>query len=211
MSRLSTWTERRQTSAGPHRRRQTDRAPHTGWRAILSIGLLTACIDWWTKALVINAVPEGKMTALVDGHVMLWHVKNPAMVLGLFGNLEMGTRKVVALLMTLVLTVLLLEVGTRAKRLLPRRRKWAWLFLGLVMGGMVGNLGERAIHWGITDFLSIRVGDVWLPPGNFADLAIFLSIPVAFLVIVFELEARAQRRPGASYRVHSEGPEGSPG
>jgi lipoprotein signal peptidase len=58
---------------------------------------------------------------------------------------------------------------------------------------MLGNLGERVVHWGVTDYLSIGWGDLWLPPGNIADLSIFLSLPVAILVVLYELQARAQR------------------
>ncbi len=83
-------------------------------------------------------------------------------------------------------------------RLLPERRPWAWVFVGLLCGGMVGNLGERALHWWVTDFLSFRWGSLWLPPGNVADLAIIASIPVSFLVIAFEIEARAGRGSGGS-------------
>src|SRR5690606_4325712 len=82
---------------------------------------------------------------------------------------------------------------SRAHRLLPRRRPWAWLFSGLLLGGMLGNLGERSLHWWVTDFLSFRWGPYWLPPGNVADLAIVTSLPIAILVILFEVEARAMR------------------
>ena len=81
----------------------------------------------------------------------------------------------------------------RAHRLPSHHRRWAWLFVGLVLGGMMGNLGERLIHWGVTDYLSLRWGDFWLPPGNVADMALFLSIPLAIPVIVFELMGRARR------------------
>jgi lipoprotein signal peptidase len=115
------------------------------------------------------------------------------MILGLFGNLPLIWRQVIAVLLAVVGLTLLRQVLTRAHRLLPRRRPWAWAFAGLVLGGMLGNLGERALHWGVTDFLSFRYGRIWLPPGNVADLAIFLSIPISGLFIAFEIEARSMR------------------
>jgi lipoprotein signal peptidase len=152
-----------------------------------------AILDWTTKALVATTIPlGGRMEAWPD-RIVLWHVRNNAMILGLFGDLPLVWRQVIALLLALVGITLLREVLTRAHRLLPRRRPWGWLFVGLVFGGMLGNLGERVLHWGVTDFLSFKYGSIWLPPGNIADLAIILSIPISILVIAFEIEARAMR------------------
>jgi lipoprotein signal peptidase len=61
---------------------------------------------------------------------------------------------------------------------------------------MLGNLGERVVHWGVTDFISFRWGDYWLPPGNVADLALFLAMPLAVLVILFEFIGRSRRAAG---------------
>lgn len=161
------------------------------------LAAFVALLDWGTKALVIASVPVDGIVVLIEDRLALWHVKNPAMILGLFGDLPLRYRQILAGLLGVVGFTLLLEVVTRAHRLLPNRRRWAWSFVGLVLGGMIGNIGERVLHWGITDFIAIGWRGIWLPPGNVADLAIFLSIPIAPLVIAFEIEARARRsRPG---------------
>lgn len=185
--------ERRSSRAGG--RRSTDYEPNRGWipASLLSLGVAGA--DWAAKAAVARRVPLGELVEVWEGRVALWHVQNDAMILGLYGNLPLPTRKAIALVAGTIGLFLLFEVVTRGHRLPPRRRPWAWLFVGLALGGMLGNLGERALHWGVTDYLSLQWGGFWLPPGNLADLAIFLSIPVAAVVIAFELAARAQRRP----------------
>lgn len=175
------------------RRRRTDLEPNHGALPVTLIALVVAAIDWSTKAAIVATVPLGELRVVWEGRVAFWHVRNPAMVLGLFGDLPLVWRQVIAVLLGIVAVTLLLEVWTRAQRLLPHRRWWAWLFAGLVFGGMLGNLGERALHWWVTDFLSFRWGDYWLPPGNVADLAIILAIPISLLIIAFEIEARAQR------------------
>lgn len=178
-------------------RRLTDLEPNRGWVPIAAVAISIALVDWTTKAWVASRVPLGDMWVVLDGRLALWHVKNPAMILGLFGELPLASRQAIAAMLAIVGVTLLVEVVTRSQRLLPHRQPWAWAFVGLVFGGMLGNLGERALFWGITDFLSIGWAGLWLPPGNVADLAIFLSIPVSAVVIVFELEARARRRPYA--------------
>jgi lipoprotein signal peptidase len=191
-------TESTVSVAAPPARRRTDREPNQGWRHVLLIALLIAVVDWVTKAVVSARIPLDGMVVVVDDRVALWHVRNPALILGLFGDLEIGVRKVIAVLLAIATLTLLLQIISRAHRLLPRRRPWAWLFSGLLLGGMLGNLGERSLHWWVTDFLSFRWGPYWLPPGNIADLAIVTSLPIAFLVILFELEARAMRGRSSS-------------
>lgn len=188
--------ERRRTRRGG--RRRTDHEPNRGWIRVLAIAFPIALVDWGVKWLVVMTIPLHELYVVSD-RVALWHVKNPALVLGLHGDLPLGARKMMVTVYGIIALLLLIAVLTRGHRLLPHRRKWAWLFLGMVAGGMMGNLGERVLHWGVTDFLSFRWGGLWLPPGNVADLSILLAMPIALCVLIFELEARALRH-GAERR-----------
>ncbi len=196
LQRMGSFVHRSFTGRTPvpaPRRRSTDHEPHRGWKPILLIAAGVALLDWLTKAVIVATIPLNGILVVVDDRFALWHVKNPAMILGLFGDLPLRYRQILAALLAIAGVTLLLQVVTRAQRLLPHRRPWAWAFVGLVLGGMLGNVGERAFFWGITDFISFGWAGIWLPPGNIADLAIFLSIPIALLVIVFEVEARSRR------------------
>ena len=181
------------TGDGPPRRRRTDFERNDGWRRAGIMAATIAITDWATKALVAHAIPLGELRVIWEGRLAFWHVRNPALILGLFGELPLTYRKIFSVLLAASALTLLVEVVSRAHRLLPHRRAWAWLFTGLLLGGMLGNLGERCLHWWVTDFISFRWGDYWLPPGNVADLSILFALPISVLVIVFELEARAQR------------------
>lgn len=174
-------------------RRRTDLEPNRGWKPAVAIALTIALMDWAVKWWVAQRVPLHHLEVVWEGRLALWHVRNPAMILGLYGSLPLRARMVIAAVAGVVGMVLLFEVISRGHRLPPHRRKWAWLFVGLASGGMLGNLGERVLHWWVTDYLSIGWGSLWLPPGNIADLAIFASVPVAMVVVVFELQARSQR------------------
>jgi lipoprotein signal peptidase len=184
--------ERRRTDRGEGRRR-TDYEPNRGWKPAAAVAISVALADWGTKWLVTQTVPLDTIKVVIPFRLAIWHVRNPAMILGLYGSLPLEVRILIAAVSGLLGLALLFEVVSRGHRLAPSRRKWAWLFVGLASGGMIGNLGERVVHWGVTDYLSFGWGDLWLPPGNIADLAIFLSLPVAILVVVFELQSRAHR------------------
>lgn len=202
----------RRTVLDPERppgRRAADYEPIYGWRPALFIALGIALLDWIVKFAITSSMPIGDFREVIDDRVALWHVRNPAMILGLWENFPLEFRKLLAIIAAIVGVLVLLQIVGRAHRLPPHHRRWAWLFVGMVMGGMLGNLGERAIHWGVTDYLSLRYGAYWLPPGNVADIALFLSIPLAIPVIVFELMGRARRGRGVSPMHHGPTPSGT--
>ncbi|HEX6749777.1 MAG TPA: signal peptidase II [Longimicrobium sp.] len=174
-------------------RRAADREPMRGWIPTALIALGVALLDWTTKFLIALNIPLDDLREVIPGRLAFWHVRNPAMVLGLWENFPLGTRKVIAVVAAVLGAVVLLQILGRGHRFPRRHRAWAWVFIGLVLGGMLGNLGERVVHWGVTDYISLRWGDYWLPPGNLADIALFLSMPLSIPVILFELIGRSRR------------------
>ena len=66
--------------------------------------------------------------------------------------------------------------------------KFSCLSLGLIMGGMFGNLLDRIIHHGVIDFIYISLID--FPVFNIADMGI--TIGVVLLIISFILEKRSK-------------------
>ncbi|MBB4634392.1 signal peptidase II [Longimicrobium terrae] len=174
-------------------RRASDVEPMRGWRPALWIALGVALADWAVKFAITRTMAQEEFREVIPNAVALWHVRNHAMILGLWDNLPLGGRKVLALVASMLGVLVLMQIMGRAHRLSNTQRRWAWLFVGMICGGMLGNLGERVIHWGVTDYLSFRWGPYWLPPGNVADIALFLSIPLALPIIGFELMGRARR------------------
>lgn len=182
----------------PYVRRQSDHEPNYGLAPVILIAVVVAVVDWAAKAIVIATVPLGAFVEVWEGTLALWHVRNPAMILGLWESLPLESRKIIATGAGLLAVLLMVEIVDHGHRLPPLQRFCVWLFAGLAFGGMLGNLGERLIHWGVTDYLSVRWGEYWLPPGNVADLALFLSAPLSIPVIIFELAARAKRKTSAA-------------
>jgi len=186
----------RRTTLHPDRspgRRATDHEPALGWIPPTLIALGVALVDWSSKLLISLFIPMDDLREVIPGRLAFWHVRNPAMVLGLWQNFPLGTRKAIAVVAAVLGAVVLLQIIGRGHRFPRSHRGWAWLFVGLVLGGMLGNLGERVVHWGVTDFISIRWGDYWLPPGNLADLALFISMPLCIPVILLEFIGRSRR------------------
>lgn len=206
MSRLTVLFRRLQGERRADRtggRRSSDLEPNQGWRAVLALALGVAVTDWIVKAAVAATVPLEGFREVWQGRVALWHVRNEAMMLGLWDAYPLPVRQGIALFASVLAFFVLFQVVGRMHRLRGGERLVAWAFAGLAFGGMLGNLGERAVHWGVTDYLSFAWGDLWLPPGNVADVALFVAIPLAVPVILFELRGRARRGTGAAERAPS--------
>ena len=193
----------RRPDAAPGRR-ASDHEPVRGWRPALAVAAAIALLDWGTKAAIVWSVPVGAFREVIPGRVAFWHVRNEAMILGLYDNLALGTRKSIALVASLVASLVILQIIGRGHRLPRAQRTYASVFVGTVLGGMLGNLGERVVHWGVTDYLSFHWAPYWLPPGNVADVALFLAIPMAVPVIVFELQGRARRGAASAHPARRE-------
>lgn len=58
-------------------------------------------------------------------------------------------------------------------------RRLVWLPTGMLLGGAAGNLIDRAVHGGVTDFIKLPH---W-PQFNVADIAITLGVVILVLVL----------------------------
>jgi len=57
-------------------------------------------------------------------------------------------------------------------RFSPPDNLLAWMVLGLILGGIIGNLIDRLRFGGVTDFISIG----WWPAFNIADSAVVVGV-----------------------------------
>jgi lipoprotein signal peptidase len=186
-------------------RRRSDQEPHRGWVPALWIAAAVAAADWSSKALIAVRLPIEGFEEILPNRLAFYHVQNHAMMLGLWGSFPLAFRQTIAVCGAVVGLLFLLQILGRGHRFTQRERPLAWLYVGLALGGMMGNLGERLVHWGVTDFISLYWHGLWLPPGNLADVALFLSVPLSLPVVAFELLGRTRRTPAVAEPGEMEG------
>jgi len=147
---------------------------------------LIACVvivlDQVTKALVTGSLRRGDRVELLPG-LDLINVGNTGVA---FGALAGGGRWIVAL--TAAALVLLLAYFVR-----HAERRLAWLPVGLVIGGALGNLTDRAREGAVIDFID----PVAWPAFNLADSAIVVG--VLGLLIAIERQAGAAGQTGPAW------------
>ena len=136
-------------------------------RAALVVAAVVA-IDQAAKALVVDSLSTGEKRDLFLG-VDLVRVRNSGIAFGLF---EGGGA--IVILVAVALTLLLAYFATHTERPL------LWLATGLLVGGALGNLLDRARDGAVTDFID---PPLW-PAFNVADMAITIGV----LVLLLSLE-----------------------
>ncbi|MFL6204659.1 MAG: signal peptidase II [Acidimicrobiales bacterium] len=129
---------------------------------------VVAVLDQLTKQWALRALADGPTDLVGSLRLNLVFNDRAAFSLGL------GSTTAIALI-GCTLVVVLVVMGVRAEQ-----RGWA-LGLGIILGGALGNLADRAFRNG-DGFLGGRVVDMvdlqWWPVFNLADVALWVGIAV---------------------------------
>jgi signal peptidase II len=132
-----------------------------GWAlALATVGVVVA-LDQMTKAWVVATRAPGERTNIFFG-IDLVRVRNTGVA---FGALS-GKGPLVLAAVLLALGALLVYFAAHVAQ--PR----LWLPVGMVFGGALGNLADRARIHGVIDF----VDPVLWPAFNLADAAIVIGV-----------------------------------
>ncbi len=144
--------------------------------ALATAGVVVA-VDQATKQLAISEIERGEDVNVFLG-LDITNARNTGVA---FGALE-GGGALVAILIGLSLTLLLGYFAVN------REKPWLWLAVGLLVGGALGNLADRARIGAVIDFID----PVAWPAFNVADACIVIGV-VALLYVVEGRERRTRR------------------
>lgn len=165
--------------------------PNSAWHGRW-LGVIVAVVaaDRALKYAIERYTSEGFRRELVPNVISLVHSVNPGMA---FGLLSQSASKAVSLLLiaSSMAVVLLLAWMLLVGRVGDFRSQAG---LALIAGGAAGNLLDRLLHGGVTDFLELRAGSFVWPAFNLADSA----ITIGALLVVLEL-LRAGQHPSREH------------
>jgi signal peptidase II len=145
-----------------------------GPAAALATAGLVVVVDQATKQLAVSRIERGEEVDVFFG-LHLTNARNTGVA---FGALE-GGGAVVAVLIALSLLLLLAYFAVH------RERPWLWLPVGLLLGGALGNLADRARIGAVIDFID----PVAWPAFNLADSCIVVGV----LALLYLVEGRERR------------------
>jgi signal peptidase II len=145
--------------------------------AVLLLAGAVVALDQISKAIALDRLPLGVPIAVIDGLLALTLVLNPGLAFGLLGSVPLAWRWTVAALSLVALAVL----ARVALRVLPAGGWTGRMAIGLIFGGAVGNLIDRARFGAVVDFVDVYWRGWHWPAFNVADSAI--TVGVALLAL----------------------------
>lgn len=150
-------------------------------RRIFIVAAIILALDQLTKWLVLHAVPFGEEIAVIPGFFNLTHRQNTGAAWSLFT----GNNFLLAAVALVALVALFM-----ARRHFGANRLLGQLALGMVFGGIIGNLIDRLLptRHAVVDFLHFYMArrgsmEVWdFPAFNVADSAICTGVALIFII-----------------------------
>ena len=146
--------------------------------ALFLPAILIVIVDQITKYLFWN---NGQNYVIIDGFFNITLVKNAGAAFGMFQG---GRAFFIGA--SIVAAVLITYLGIK----LPRAERVRRIWLGLILGGAVGNLIDRARFGEVVDFLQIGFQGHYWPVFNVADIGVTVG---ATMLILYAL--LPHRRP----------------
>jgi signal peptidase II len=134
----------------------------SGWRRVLIVAGLVMVVDQLTKSIVRSSLAPGEKRHVFAGVLEIVNTHNRGVA---FGALA-GGGAIVAALTGLALGALIVYFVLRM------RTPYLWLPVGLLLGGALGNLADRARMGSVTDFID----PILWPAFNVADSCIVIGV-----------------------------------
>lgn len=131
------------------------------------IGIFVALADQVTKHLVCQGMILGESIRCIPNFLNLTYLRNTGAV---FGSFQYQNERLV-LLSFAVLVLLAVFYRRLVDHLLLYK-----IAVGLMLGGVVGNLGDRIKFGWVTDFLDVHLFGYHWPAFNVADSAICVGV-----------------------------------
>jgi signal peptidase II len=151
--------------------------------APLLIAVVVALFDQWSKGAVVRAFGLFEGKAVIPGFFNVVHVHNTGVAFSMFSGMDPRWS-----VPALVFATLLAVAGVVGYLGYLPARGATQAALGLILGGAVGNLADRARLGYVVDFLDVYWRRFHWPAFNVADIAI--SAGVILLAIELLLEPK---------------------
>lgn len=133
--------------------------------------------DWMTKAVVQQRLPLRDRHTIVDGWLSFQHNINTGIAWGWFRDIPVLVRMPLLALLTLV------GIGATISIMRQTKDRWIHAAGALVLGGALGNLGDRLVDGGVTDFIFVHFFPYIF---NVADIAITIGGVLLVLRMLFD-------------------------
>ncbi|TAL03489.1 MAG: signal peptidase II [Verrucomicrobia bacterium] len=153
--------------------------PRPASRRIALVALVVLALDQLTKFFVLRVIGRGDERIVIDGFFKFVHWGNTGAAWSLF----MGKNEMLAIIALVALLALFL-----ARHHFDTRTRLGQFALGLIAGGIAGNLVDRLLpsRHEVIDFLRFYLntskGEIGFPAFNVADSGICVGVALIFWI-----------------------------
>lgn len=141
---------------------------------IYVITFIILLLDQIVKNIVLKIVDIGEIISIIPNFFFFTYVKNTGGAWSILNN------------HTYILTLVSFICIIALNYYLNKKDKFTKLeivYLGLIMGGMIGNFIDRILYQGVIDFIGFKFGSYQFPIFNIADITIVVGVGL----IIFEM------------------------
>lgn len=139
---------------------------------IYSIASIVIMVDLILKFIVSSKLVENDIIKVIPNFFSIYYLKNTGAA---FSILQDST--VFLVILSALILLVLNNYIDKEKDL----NKISEISLGMVIGGIFGNMIDRIINHSVTDFISFRIFNYNFPVFNIADIGITVGV---FLLLI---------------------------
>jgi len=155
--------------------------------------LIVLCLDQMTKLLVSKCLALHEQHVIIDGFFKLVYWGNTGAAWSMF----LGKNTTLAIISLIALVILFWN-----HEMLGSKNRWSCLGLGLMTGGIAGNLIDRFRVRHVIDFiyfyLERRGGEeIGFPAFNVADSAICVGVGIMFIWSYYSGQVNVEEATGS--------------
>ena len=142
---------------------------------IYEITFIIFLIDQVIKNIILKTVEIGEVISLIPNFFFFTNVKNTGGAWSILNNYTF--------VLTLVSFICIIGLNYYLTKK-DNFTKLEEIYLGLILGGMIGNFIDRVLYSGVIDFIGVKFGSYQFPIFNIADITIVVGVGLILLEII---------------------------
>lgn len=138
------------------------------------IAAFIIAVDQISKYIIVSNIQYGQMSTVIESFFYItYHINKGAA----WGILQNG--RIIFIVLTPIIAAFLIYYIFKSNNKLLK------LSLTLILGGAVGNLIDRILAGGATDFLLFYIGSYPFPIFNVADISVVIGTIMLAIYLIF--------------------------
>lgn len=151
-------------------------------RIIYTIGMFFMLLDQIIKLIVTKNMIIGQEIKLIPNFFSIYYVENTGAAFSILGN-----KTIFLIIIAIICLIVLKNYIKNIKELTILKI----ISLGIMLGGILGNLFDRIVYKVVIDYLSFNIFGYSFPVFNLADIGITVG---AFLLVICMFKEERQEK-----------------